>query len=158
MDENSNWEKLNGGYKIPYNAFKPLNDLRQTTDPKITSGIFADLWENLHHQGDVGEASYYSIPQLIDICILKKSLDWNYVGLCVVIENCRLSNNNPQLPKELEQEYFHSLKKLEQYLLSNIQNMQNNLTLHMTLSLVATINGHRQLGKVLELLDDEDSD
>ena len=152
--DNIIWAKLNGGYKIPYDASIPLNELRLTDDPKLIKEIFVQLWENLHHQGDVGDASYYSVPQLVDICIAKKSFDSNFVGLCVLIENCRLSESNPQLPKELEKNYFGSLKKFEQYLLTNLENISDETTFQLTLALFATINGHRKLGKAIQLLDE----
>ena len=78
--------------------------------------MFSELWENLHHQGDVGLASYLSIYHIVSTCIDRQSFDWNYIGLCVVIEHYRLSEHNPKLPAEYEAEYFDALHKLEQYL------------------------------------------
>lgn len=73
----------------------------------------------------------------------------------MLIEHCRLSSDNPVLPKELEHDYFESLKKLEQYLLTNFKTIQDETALRETLSLFATLNGQRDLGKAIQLLDDD---
>ncbi len=72
--QNDKWISLYGGYKIPYDASILLRQLRSTNDQKIVANIFTELWDNLHHQGDVGLASYFSVPPLVDICIEKKLL------------------------------------------------------------------------------------
>ena len=152
---NDKWTSLYGGYKIPYDASILLRQLQSTNDQKIISKIFVELWDNLHHQGDVGLASYFSVPQLVDICIEKKLLTWEFIGLCVLIEHCRLSNDNPVLPKELEHDYFESLNKLETYLLTNFKSIQEDTAVRETLALFATLNGQRNLGKAIQLLDDD---
>ncbi len=153
--DNKIWSTIDGGYKIPFDASIPLNQLRSTNDPKVTADIFADLWDNLHHQGDVGLASYLAVPQLVTICIEKKSFDWNFVGLCVVIEHCRQAEHNPKLLTEYNDIYFNALKKLEQYLLDNFKSIKEPTTLRLTLSLFATLSGQADLGKAIENLDED---
>ena len=153
--DNNIWTNLIGGYKIPFDASIPLRQLYLTNDNGLIENIFADLWDTLHHQGDLGLASYFSVPHLVDICIDKKSLDWNYIGLCVVIENCRLSNDNPLLPTELEQDYFNALKRLEEYLLTNFKNIKDKTSFRLTLSLFAILNGQRDLGNSIQQLDED---
>jgi hypothetical protein len=151
------WKDLEGGYKVPYDASVPLRKLHSSNDEAEIKKIFAELWDELHHQGDVGTASYYSVPVLVEICIEKKSIDWNYIGICLNIEHCRLKGDNPSLPKELEREYFESLKKFEEYLLINFTEIKkDNLSLLLTLSFLATVNGHPNLGRAISLLEDND--
>jgi hypothetical protein len=149
------WSKLEGGYRIPYDVSVPLKQLISTDDSKIISDIFAELWDNLHHQGDVGLASYLAIPQLVAICIDRKSLDPNFVGLCVTIENRRQEENNPKLPEEYQYLYLNALNNLESYLLSNYKSITNETTLRLTLALFATLNGQANLGKAIENLDED---
>lgn len=153
--DNNIWSTLEGGYKITYDASIPLRQLQSTSDQTIIETVFAELWGNLHHQGDVGLASYLSLPHIVSTCIDKKSLDWNYVGLCVVIEHCRLSGHNPELPREYKTEYIDALKKLEQYLLSNFKSITDPDTLRLTLALFATANGQANLGRAIENLDED---
>lgn len=153
--DNKIWSTFNGGYKIPFDASIPLKKLRSTSDLKVIADIFADLWGNLHLQGDVGLASYLAVPQLVTICIDKKSFDWNFVGLCVVIEHCRQAEHNPKLPTEYNDIYFDALKKFEQYLLDNFKSIKDPTTLRLTLSLLATLNGQADLGKAIENMDED---
>src|SRR4051812_1018837 len=101
MDLESNiWKTIDGGDNTLYDASVPLKRLLLTNVPDELETVFTELWDNLHHQGDIGLASYLSVPQLVKICINKKSLDWNFVGLCLLIENCRQAEHNPELPPE----------------------------------------------------------
>ena len=45
------WNKLKGGYGIPYDASSDLRRLEHGED------VWDRLWEELHHQGDIGEAN-----------------------------------------------------------------------------------------------------
>ena len=148
------WTTLKGGYKIPYDVSRPLRKLQSAESREEMQIIFDELWENLHHQGDVGLASYLAVPQLINICIHKKSLDWNFIGLCVLIENCRVDTRNPELPKEYDDLYFTSLTRFEKYLLLNFKDISDRTALRLTLALLATLNGQPGLGKALENLDE----
>jgi hypothetical protein len=153
--DNKIWTTLNGGYKIPYDASIQLKQLRKVDTKDLMIPIFEELWEELHHQGDVELASYYSVPQLISICIDKKSLDYNFIGLCVTIEICRLSETNPIIPKELEQEYFDSLKEFQLYLISNFDNITDDTSLRLTLAFFAITKGQHDLGKAIDNLDED---
>jgi hypothetical protein len=153
--DNRIWATLDGGYKIPYNASRPLKKLRDATRQDEFAVIFTELWDNLHHQGDVGIASYLAIPQLVSICIDKRSLDWNFIGLCVLIENCRLKGHNPELPIEYQDFYFESMSQFERYLLLNFKSITDQTALRLTLALFATVNGQPGLGRAIEILDED---
>ena len=153
--ENKIWKTIDGGYKIPYDASVPLKKLQTTSDQKMINEIFEELWENLHHQGDVGFASYLSVPILITTCIEKKSVDWNFIGLCLVIENRRQADRNPILPAEFNGLYFDALKQFEQYLLTNFKNIKDSTALRLTLAFFATVNGQADLGRAIENLDED---
>jgi hypothetical protein len=153
--EDRNWGLLEGGYRIPYDASKLLRKLKDAVNAKERQEIFDELWENLHHQGHVGTASYLAVPHLIDICIESKSLDLNFIGLCVTIENCRLNGENPELPKQYDNLYFSSLTKFEKYLSGNLKNINDRTAFRLTLSLLATVNGQPGLGKAIEILDED---
>ena len=156
MDLNSQiWSTLEGGYRIPYDASVVLKELKSTSDVKIIEHIFCELWDNLHHQGDVGVGSYLSSISLIDICIEKKSFDWNYIGLCLVIEHCRRSGNNSELPSQFKGDYFTALNRFEEYLLSNFKAIDDPTSIRLTLALFATLHEQYDLGKAIEKLDDD---
>jgi hypothetical protein len=55
------WAKLTGGYRVPYDPSAALSRLEQGQD------VWPELWNELHHQGDVGEDSDAAVPHLVRI-------------------------------------------------------------------------------------------
>jgi hypothetical protein len=156
MDLNAKvWKELDGGYRQNYDASIVLKALKSSREPEETKKLLDELWDNLHHQGDVGLASYLSVPQLILICIEKHSLDSKFIGLVMLIEQCRLLGTNPELPAEFEIEYFTSLANFEQYLLINFKSIYEPESVQNTLALLATLNGLPDLGRILAFLDED---
>jgi hypothetical protein len=51
--------------------------------------IFEELWNELHHQNDVGEASYAAVPYLLEFARKSEKLDWNVFALISTIELSR---------------------------------------------------------------------
>jgi hypothetical protein len=149
------WKTLEGGYGIPYDPSKILRKLADSAFTDDVQHIFDELWENLYHQGDVGTASYLAVTALISICIGKRSFDWNYIGLCVTIENARLRGDNPELPQEYDDLYFGSITKFETYLISNFKSITDKESQRLVLSLLATVNGQPDLGHAIQKLDED---
>ena len=75
------WKDLEGGYRIEYDASVPLKRLENSVTIEQTQEIFEELWDELHHQGDVGLASYLAVPQLVRIAKKKELFEWNDVGI-----------------------------------------------------------------------------
>ena len=46
------WKEFEGGYRTQYDASIALRSLEQASTSKEIESIFAELWEELHHQGD----------------------------------------------------------------------------------------------------------
>lgn len=107
MDLNdSRWEILNGGRGGMYDASPALRAL--AAGDWAAYGL---LWDNLHHQGDIGEASYAAVPALVAIECERFERDWNFYGLVNTIEACRHREKNPPLPGWLSEEYRSALRK-----------------------------------------------
>ena len=47
--DDRNWGLFEGGYRIPYDASRPLRKLRDAVNSKERQEIFDELWENLYH-------------------------------------------------------------------------------------------------------------
>lgn len=78
------WEGLEGGYRIPYDPRPVLS--------KLAGGIEVDhaweeLWNELHHQGDVGEASFAAVPALVDLYTSSRQPDWNLFSLSATLRS-----------------------------------------------------------------------
>jgi hypothetical protein len=116
----------------------------------------SELWNELHHQGDVGLASYLSVPHIIRISKEKRLLNYNIFGLISTIEIER-HDGNPKLPAEFEDSYFDSLKNGIPELVEMCLNDNWDLTLTSTiLSVLAISKGHIEMAKAISKMDDQD--
>jgi hypothetical protein len=149
------WKDLQGGYRINYDASVPLRQLEKAKDVQEIQKIYDELWDELHHQGDVGLASYLALPQLVRIGMSKGLFDWNLLGLCCVIEQQRHLGNNPPLPREFVDYYDSGLRELRQFVIANLGATRDEETLRMALSALATCSGQIKLGKSIMELDDD---
>ena len=84
--DDSRWKTYKGGYGVKYDASIPL---RRLFEGGARQKIWNELWEELHHQGDVGTASYAAVPHLLEFARVSKKLDWNVFGLIATIELAR---------------------------------------------------------------------
>ncbi len=153
---NKIWLTLEGGYRTPYDVSIPLHELEQTNEPETINNIWAALWENLHHQGDVGLASYLAVPHLVRICKAKSLFDWNLLGLCCVIEQERHSESNPELPQEYQNYYNTGLQELNEFVLARINQVSDDTTYIFALATLATCFGRPGLGRLIILAEDKD--
>jgi hypothetical protein len=77
LDDNR-WNGLTGGYKYPFDPRPLLTKLETESDTAI---VWDELWEELHHQGDVGDASYAAAPHIVRIYRQLGVVGWNTYGL-----------------------------------------------------------------------------
>jgi hypothetical protein len=73
-----------------------------------------ELWNELHHQSDVGEASYAAVPHLVRIYRQSRTVDWNTYAIVAVIELARGKGTNPQVPEWLTGSYSSAIQELSQ--------------------------------------------
>lgn len=153
--DDSRWAGLEGGYGIPYDARPVLARLEVDTD---LAPVWEELWENLHHQGDVGEASYAVIPHLARIAASRNVRDWNLFALAGTIELERASHDNPGLPAWLEQSYESAWEQLFELARGELARADDSVTLRCLLATIAIAKGDHRRGKVLLDFDDEELD
>jgi hypothetical protein len=94
LDDNR-WNSLAGGYRMKCDP-RPL--LAELESEQNRETAWHELWEELNHQGDVGEASYASVPHLVRIHRKSGIVDWNTYAIVAVIELARGKGNNPEVP------------------------------------------------------------
>jgi len=109
--EDHRWEKLWGGYRTVFDPRPALQNLESNVH---TKDAWHELWEGLHHQGDVGEASYAAVPHIVRVHRKQGQDDWNTYALVAVIELARGKGTNPDVPSWLRNtsERFKSLRRL----------------------------------------------
>ncbi len=108
--EDHHWSQLRGGYKTLYD---PRPALRKIASGKEEESAWHELWNQLHHQGDVGEASYVAIPILTDLYHTKLRPDWNLFALAATIEVERHRKTNPPLPEWLRVDYEKAWQQMK---------------------------------------------
>ena len=103
------YEKYYGGYKTPYNVAPKLKEL---SEKGASSEFWDEIWQELYHQDDVGEASYAAIPYLVEYQSSVNDLDEDLVNFVVSVELASHEPTNPSIPQELEFEYAKAIRKL----------------------------------------------
>jgi hypothetical protein len=107
--DDKRWKDLEGGYRERFDPRPMLSKLEANRD---TKSAWHELWEGLHHQGDVGAASYAAVPHLVRIYRGHGSIDWNTYAIVAVIDLAREEQRNPPIPKWLEQDYKQAIQDL----------------------------------------------
>ncbi|MES2734520.1 MAG: hypothetical protein V4714_22420 [Bacteroidota bacterium] len=153
--EDPHWKSFTAGYGIEYDASVPLRQLEQAKTSAERKPIFKELWGELHHQGDVGVASYLAVPHLIRIAREQKIADWNILALVAVIEIAR-HQENPPLPKEYEKDYLQSLSGVIEIVNLNHSNPWDRSYTSSALAAIAASKGQLDMAKVILELEDEE--
>jgi hypothetical protein len=109
--DDERWNNLTGGYKTPFDPRPSLQKLESRQD---TATAWEELWEELHHQGDVGGASYAAVPELVRIHRSGGTASWNLYAMVAIIELARTEPHNPELPDWLREDYLRSIQELAQ--------------------------------------------
>jgi hypothetical protein len=116
--DDQRWAELEGGYRTQYDPRKALRALEYGKDD---SPAWSELWNELHHQGDVGDASYAALPHLVRIYIARGVSDWNTYAIAATIDLARRRNQNPNVPAYLLDEYNQALHELAEHGLREIK-------------------------------------
>ncbi|MDX5423149.1 MAG: hypothetical protein LPK14_12910 [Hymenobacteraceae bacterium] len=149
------WKELEGGYRTPYDASVALRKLENAVSSEEVEGILAELWDELHHQGNVGLASYFAVPHLIRIGKEKGIVNSSLLGLIAVIEVQR-HKENPQIPKEHQEDYLNSLKAIPELIETGDTNDWDLAFTAAALSALAASKGQIKVAQAVLNFDDED--
>lgn len=151
----SRWSTLAGGYRLPYDPRPSLSKLVANVD---TASAWEELWNNLHHQGDVGEASYATLTALVDLYRSENVPDWNLFALSATIEVERHRKGNPPLPEWLSEDYHAAWQQLDKLALTALRNKTDSQTLQSLLAVIAIARGNLKLGALIISVDSSELD
>ena len=104
------------------------------------------MWQELHHQGDVGPASYAAVSHLLEFARRSPRLDWNVFGLIAVIELERPSN--PSVPEFLTAGYFRAIKEVSAVVGTHPQQEWDEILTQHIVCCIALARGQRVLARV----------
>jgi hypothetical protein len=114
------------------------------------------LWEELHHQGDVGEASYAAVPHVIRIGKTFPKRDWNLYALVSCIEVERHRKTNPELPDWLVESYQQAMRELLELAANDIKSADEQYTVWSILGAIALAKGELKLGALISMADESE--
>jgi hypothetical protein len=144
--EDARWSNMSGGYKMPLDP-RPL--LRRLETGHDTARVWQELWEELHHQGDVGDASYAAIPFLVRIYQERGVIDRNTYAIVAIIELARTEGKNPDVPEWISEDYFQAIRKLAEIGTKEVMQAEAADDVCAILSVVAIEKGLRAHGSFL---------
>jgi hypothetical protein len=154
--EDVRWSNLTGGHKAPLDPRPLLKRLGTDID---TTMVWQELWGELYHQGDVGDASFAAVPFLVSCYRERGVIDWNTYAIVAIIELARKEGENPDVPQWIADDYFQSIRKLAEIGTTEILQAETGEDVRAILSVIAIEKGLRIYGKYLvnysevELLD-----
>jgi len=151
--DDERWSGLTGGYKVAYDPRPALRMLARRHDD---GAAWDELWNELHHQGDVGSASYAAIPALVRVCAEHHPAPWGLYGLAATIEEARLLfDRNPPIPDWLDQDYAFAWRTLFELALRDLRTETEPNTVNSALAVIALHRGQLALGRIAMCPDDE---
>jgi hypothetical protein len=140
------WTDLKGGYRTPFDPRPLLIKLENTQD---IEAIWHELWGELHHQGDVGEASFAAIPHLVRIYRGRYVIDSNTYAIVAIIELARAQGNNPDVPEWLLASYLKAIQELAETGVAEILRADDPDIVRAILSVLAIAKGLRTHSSIL---------
>jgi hypothetical protein len=147
------WAGLTAGYKVAIDLRPLLHRLASAEDP---SAAWDELWQELHHQGDIGEGSFVAVPHLVRIHRDRGTPDWNTYGLVSTIELARGKNGNPDVPAWIRADYERAIQDLAGVGLLDFPKVTDPEGVRSILALLALAKGARAYGHILlEFSEDE---
>jgi hypothetical protein len=149
--DDERWSGLQGGYRV---AYDPRAALRRLANGD-TASAWDELWNELHHQGDIGLASFAALPALVRIHEARGVADWNTYALAAVIEDVRANPANPSLPEWLRDDYERAWRDLERLALAEFAAAADDNLIHSLIAVLALSKGRRTLSRMAMLTEDE---
>ena len=150
--DDARWPGLKGGYRVPYDPRAALARL----EGGDVDTAWEELWNNLHHQGDVGEVSYAAVPHLVRIHSMRSEPDWNTHALVGVIEIERHGPRNPSLPGFLRDGYLGALQELAALALVDLSRSTEPLLVRSACGVVCLARELTAAGRLLITFSDDE--
>jgi hypothetical protein len=150
--EDPRWSTLRGGHRLIYDPRPPLRNLDSGVD---VEPAWNELWENLYHQDDVGEASYACVPELVRIYKARPTDDWRTFAIVASIEAVRETPRSPPVPDWIEAEYREALTALFALAVQRLEAAEGDELVRSLIALIALAKGQRSIAQIAFLTEDE---
>lgn len=155
--EDQRWSTLSHAYGPAGDIPQLLRDLASTTAPKAgyKDEPWFSLWSRLCHQGDVFDASYASLPHIVDIgCNAKGQIDFCFFQLPAAIEIARNNAGGPPVPDDLANAYSEGLERLLECTMLHGNDPWDQSTLISAICAQAVAKGHTKVAEAIMNFDE----
>ena len=139
------WSELNGGYRKPYDA---RSLLRRFANAAEEMACWDEVWNELHHQDDIGEASYAVLPQFVRV-YEGRHRGYHLYAYAAMLEECRHTGDNPDVPGWLSESYRVAQVRLLGFAFDDVRTSPERLRLRAILAFIAGFCGSPGLAAVL---------
>jgi hypothetical protein len=147
------WNEMHGGYHVPFDPRPCLEKRASETDSRP---VWSALWQELYHQGDIGEASFAAVPHLVRIHRERGLGGWNTYAIVATIELARDAQDNLPIPSWLRSGYERALVDLADAGLQEFAAAKDVETVRSILAILALVKGARTYARLLsEFTQDE---
>lgn len=144
------WQSYQGGYRVPYDV-SPV--LRRLLRDGPSDELWEELWTELHHQGDLHQASYAAVPWLVEFIRCSPRLEWNAVALIATIELERDQRDNPPVAEELSDGYYLAIRSLPAILVAHPDQEWDETVVGPAVACIAMSRGQRWFARAYFELD-----
>jgi hypothetical protein len=151
MNETPEWSRLTDANGEPYD---PRRALDAVANRDAAEG-YDELWERLHHQGDLGTAAYAAVPELVRLMQAAPLPDWRPYALIATIEERRKADGSPPLPHWLSEPYAAALKDVVEPATRHLRLTDADLEVRSLLATIAQAKGQRTIGAISLWTEDE---
>jgi hypothetical protein len=151
MDETGDWSQLT-------DAFGDIYDPRPTlaaTASGQADKAYDELWERVHHQGDLGTAAYAIVPPLVRSMANAAEPDWRAYALIATVEECRTTAASPPIPDWLARPYDEALREVVKPALAHLAIAKGDLEVRSLLAVLAHAKGQPTLAAIALWTEDE---
>ncbi|MDB5692055.1 MAG: hypothetical protein JWO81_1118 [Alphaproteobacteria bacterium] len=145
------WAELTDANGEPYDP-RPALAAAASGD---SNAAYEELWERVHHQGDLGTAAYAVLPELAGLIRDAPSPDWRAYALLATIEERRHEASNPALPSWIAERYRSALREVLGSALAHLRDAEADETVRSILAVVAHVKGQRTLAAIALWTEDE---
>jgi len=151
MNETADWSRLTDANGDPYD---PRPALSAVASGDADAG-YEELWERLHHQGDLGTAAYAAVPELVRLVQNAPLPEWRAYTLIATIDERRKADSSPPLPQWLSEPYAAAMAEVVEPATHHLRTTDADLEVRSLLAAIAQAKGQRTLGAISLWTEDE---
>lgn len=144
------WGELRGGYG---QVVDPRPIVARLAAPDTRELGWELVWNDLHHQGDVGGASYAAVVLMARLASSGVDLGWQFLAFVATVERCRFGKGNEEMPDWLASAYSDAWRTAFESAVRVLEAGSDDLAMRCALSVLAMATRQYKLGVLLLEMD-----